>query len=290
VRFNNDEFAPLLIDILPAIRLLDINIVLPKSLEKLLRPKVSVKLERSQEAQGYIRLEELLSFNWQIAIGDTLISQEEFNKLLEKASRLFKFKGNYIYVSDADIEKLHKALTDKKPLNSYQLLQTALSEEYQGAPISLSDDVRSLINELTTNEAIPLPAGLNAELRPYQLRGYSWMYKNSRIGFGSIIADDMGLGKTIQVISVLLKYKEEKAINDKQKALVVVPTGLLINWQAEIERFAPSLSTHIFHGSNRNIKDFDADIMLTTYGILRSDVDLLKKQKWQIMVIDKHKT
>ncbi len=286
VRFNNDEFAPLLIDILPAIRLLDINIVLPKSLEKLLRPKVSVKLERSQEAQGYIRLDELLSFNWQIAIGDTLISQEEFNKLLEKASRLFKFKGDYIYVSDADIEKLHKALTDKKPLNSYQLLQTALSEEYQGAPISLSDDVRNLINELTTNETIPLPAGLNAELRPYQLRGYSWMYKNSRIGFGSIIADDMGLGKTIQVISVLLKYKEEKAINDKQKALVVVPTGLLINWQAEIERFAPSLSTHIFHGSNRNIKDFDADIMLTTYGILRSDVDLLKKQKWQIMVID----
>ncbi|MDD4148420.1 MAG: DEAD/DEAH box helicase [Bacteroidales bacterium] len=286
VRFNNKEFAPFLIDVLPAVRLLDINTVLPKSLEKLLRPRVSVKLEKNQESQGYIRLDDLLSFNWQVAIGDTLVSQEEFNQLLENASRLFKFKGNYIYVSDADIEKLHKALTETKPLDSYQLLQTALSEEYQGAPISLSDDVRVLINELTTNENIPLPAGLNAELRPYQLRGYSWMYKNSRIGFGSIIADDMGLGKTIQVISVLLKYKEEKAINDKHKALVVVPTGLLINWQLEIEKFAPSLSTHIYHGTSRNYKNFDADIMLTSYGILRSDADLLKKQKWQIMIID----
>jgi len=112
------------------------------------------------------------------------------------------------------------------------------------------------------------------------------MYRNSRIGFGSIIADDMGLGKTLQVIAILLKFKEEKAINEKHKALVIVPTGLLTNWQSEIEKFAPSLSSHIHHGTGRNLKEFKADVMLTTYGVVRSDADLLKKHKWQVMVID----
>lgn len=100
------------------------------------------------------------------------------------------------------------------------------------------------------------------------------------------IADDMGLGKTLQVISMILKLKEEGAIDQKHRALAVVPTGLLTNWKAEIEKFAPSISTHIFHGSALDIKQFDADLMLTTYGVLRSDHQLLRKQKWQIMVID----
>jgi len=286
ILFSNDEFAPFLMEILPAIRLLDIKIMLPKSLQELLHPKVSVKLKRNNESQGFVRLEQLLSFDWQVAIGDKVISPDEFNKLMKNASRLFKFKENYIYVSDAEVEKLHKIISDNKPLNSYQLLQTALSEEFDGAPILLTDEVRDMIHELTSDENIPLPQGLEAQLRPYQMRGYSWMYRNSRIGFGSIIADDMGLGKTLQVISILLKFKEENAINDKHKALVVMPTGLLTNWQAEIAKFAPSVTTHIFHGAGRELKQFDADVMLTTYGVLRSDADLLKKVKWQVMIID----
>ncbi|MDR2853762.1 MAG: DEAD/DEAH box helicase [Prevotellaceae bacterium] len=286
VRFNNSEFAPFLMEVLPAIRLLDIKIMLPKSLQELLHPKVSVKLKRTSEAQGYVRLDDLLSFDWQVAIGDNIISPEEFNRLIKNASRLFKFKENYIYVNDADIEKLHKVFTADKPLSSYQLLQTALAEEYEGAPVLLTNEVREMIQELTSTVDIPLPQGLNAQLRPYQQRGFSWLYRNSRIGFGSVIADDMGLGKTLQVISILLKFKEENAIDKKHKALVIVPTGLLTNWQAEIEKFAPALSSHIFHGAARDIKLFDADIMLTTYGVLRSDADLLKKQKWQVMIID----
>jgi len=284
--YNTTQFAPFLMEILPAIRLLDIKIMLPKSLQELLRPKASLKLKRSTDSLGFIRLEQLLSFDWQVAIGDILMSPKEFDKLMKNASRLFKFKENYIYVSDSEIEKLHKFFSDDKPLNSYQLLQTALSEEYEGAPILLTDEVQELIRELTSKEDIPLPQGLNAKLRPYQQRGYSWIYRNSRIGFGSILADDMGLGKTLQVISILLKFKEEKAINDTYKALVVVPTGLLTNWQAEIEKFAPSVSSHIFHGTSREFKHFDADVMLTTYGVLRSDADLLKKQKWQVLIID----
>jgi len=286
IRFTTSEFAPFLMDVLPAIRLLDIKILLPKSLQEILRPKVSVRLSKNDSEKGFISLDDLLSFKWQVAMGDTIISPDEFNRLLKNAARLFKFKENYIYVSDTDIEKLHKAFTSEKPLTPFQLLQTALAEEYEGAPVLLTGEVRELIDELTSTEAIPLPQGLVATLRPYQQRGFSWMYRNSKIGFGSVIADDMGLGKTLQVISILLKFKEEKALNEKHKALVVVPTGLLTNWKAEIEKFAPSLSAFIYHGTNREIKQFNSDVMLTTYGVLRSDFELLKKQKWQAMIID----
>jgi len=287
ILFDSKEFAPFLMEMLPAIRLLDIKTMLPKSLQELLRPKASVKLKRNEaESRAFIRLDDLLSFDWQVAIGDKVMTPEEYKKLIKNAAGLIKFKENYIYVDEADLEKLHRHFTQSKPLSAYQLLQTALCEEYEGAPVLLSDEVKKMIIELTSNENIPLPAGLNAQMRPYQLRGYSWMYRNSRIGFGSIIADDMGLGKTLQVISILLKFKEEKAINDKHKALVVVPTGLLTNWQSEIEKFAPSLSSHIHHGTGRDLRSFDADVMLTTYGVVRSDADLLKKHKWQVMIID----
>lgn len=286
IRYNLEEFSPFLMEILPAIRLLDIQVLLPKSLQNILKPKVSLKLKRKTESDSFIRLDDLLAFEWQVAIGKNMISPEEFKKLLSHANQLFRFKESFIYVSEAEVEKIFRHLRNNKPLSSYELLQAALSEEFEGAPILLTDEVKKLITELTSNEEISLPQGLNAEMRPYQHRGFSWMYKNSRIGFGSIIADDMGLGKTIQVISLLLKMKEEKALNKKQKALVVAPTGLLTNWQSEINKFAPDLTSHIFHGAARSLTLFNADIMLTSYGVLRSDVDLMKKQKWQIVVID----
>lgn len=286
IRYDIKDFAPFLMEMIPAIRLLDIRILLPKSLQNLLRPKASVRIKRKSEPNGTVRLDELLAFDWQVALGDTLLSPEEFAALMKNASGLLRFKENYIYVNEAEMGKLYKRFTENKPLNSYQLLQTALSEEYEGASVLLTDEVRKLISELASNKDIPLPKDLNATLRPYQIRGYSWMYCNSRIGFGSIIADDMGLGKTLQVISLLLKFKEEHTTKNRYKALVVVPTGLLTNWQTEINRFAPSMSSHIYHGQTRDLKTFDADVMLTSYGVLRSDNELLRKQKWQIMIID----
>ena len=286
IMFSNDEFASFMMDVLPAIKLLDIKVMMPKSLQSLLRPKISMKLKKNPNVKGYLNLHDLLSFEWQVAMGDTIISQEEFNKLLKNASRLFKFKENYIYVTDADIEKIQKAFATEKTVSHYHLLQAAFAEEYEGAPIVLTEELRNVIKKMSTTEEIPLPAELNAKLRPYQHRGFSWMYRNCQIGFGSIIADDMGLGKTLQVICILLKLKEEKTLDEKHKALVIAPTGLLTNWQTEIEKFAPTLSTYVFHGQSRDLKQFKADVMLTTYGVLRSDHATLKKEKWQVMIID----
>ena len=249
IDMDNNTFTPFLLQMIPALQLLDIDILLPKSLREILKPKASVKVKKKQ-GKSFLRLDHLLDFDWQVAIGDTLINEEEFKKLLKNSDGLIKHKSQYIYVSSEDLEKLHKHFSSEKQLSPFQLLRAVLSGDYLGAKISLTDEVRDLIKELNNFKKIPLPKGIVATLRPYQQRGYSWMYRNAQIGFGSVIADDMGLGKTLQVIATLLKYKEEGLLNDK-KALVVAPTGLLTNWQAEIEKFAPSLKTHIFHGTGR---------------------------------------
>ncbi|MFV7234261.1 SNF2-related protein [Flavobacterium sp. ZB4R12] len=283
---GNAVFTPFLMEMIPAIQLLDIDILLPKSLQEILKPKASLKIKRKTEGKSFITLGKLFDFDWQIAIGDTLMSEAEFNKLLKKSDGLLKYKSRYIYVNQNDLEKIHKHFTSTKELSAFEMLRAALSGEYQGATVGLTDDVRDLIDELTNFSEIELPKGINAQLRPYQHRGFSWMYRNAKIGFGSVLADDMGLGKTLQVITTLLKYKEDGLL-ENEKALVVAPTGLLTNWETEIEKFAPTLKTKIYHGGNRKLdKDDDFDVLISSYGIVRSDAKELKKKKWHSLVID----
>ena len=149
----------------------------------------------------------------------------------------------------------------------------------------MTSEVKRLLSFMKEGEPVALPENVCATLRPYQKRGYAWLYNNSRLGFGSILADDMGLGKTLQVITFLEKLREEGRLA-KRKALIVVPTSLLSNWQEEIARFAPLLTVFLYYGAKRDLADFHGDILLTTYGLLRSDQELLKKKKWEVFIID----
>ncbi len=283
---ENQVFTPFLMQIIPAIQLLDISVLLPKSLQEILKPKSSVKLKRKNEGKSFLRLDKLLDFEWQVAIGDTLMGEEEFKKLLEKSEGLIRFKTQYIYVEKEDLVKLHKHFSQSKEMSAFQMLRAALSGDYNGAKVAVTDEVRKLIEELSNFKEIPLPQKLNAKLRPYQERGFSWIYRNAQIGFGSVLADDMGLGKTLQVIATVLKFKEEGLL-ENEKVLVVSPTGLITNWQAEIQKFAPSLQTAIYHGTQRNLQKMEGyDVLLTSYGIARSDAEKLKKGKWHAVVID----
>ena len=289
IEFTMQTFPTFLLQVIPAMRLLGVSVIMPKALQTLIRPQISVKLKsKGKDSNGFLSMGDLLDFNWQVAVGNVFLSPEQFDRLLGHASGLLRFKEQYVYVDEAGMSKLQKVLNAPPKIKPGELLQAALCGEYKGAPVELTDEVRELIRQFTSQSVIPLPENINAKLRPYQERGFSWMYRNMKIGFGSIIADDMGLGKTLQVITLLAKMKEEGAM-DKKKALVVVPTGLLHNWQAEVKRFAPGLTTGVYHGTARDLKDVvckNADIILSTYGVVRSDADILKKQKWQVLVID----
>lgn len=286
IHYTNRSFVPFLFQIIPTIRILEAKVFIPKSLQNVIRPKASINLKRkSKSDKGFLNFSDLFAFDWEVALGDVSIPMQEFMQLQQKADELIKFKQSYIYTDADTLDKLRKSFEKMDKMSPAQLLQAALTEEYEGAPIRMSDEVRQLIDELRKEDAISLPTQLNATLRPYQTRGFAWMYRNMRIGFGSILADDMGLGKTLQAITLILKLKEEEKLQSKH-VLIIVPTGLLINWQSEISRFAPSLTTFVYHGGNRDLKKFNHDILLTTYGVLRSDSAKLKKQAWTLMFID----
>ena len=165
------------------------------------------------------------------------------------------------------------------------LLRVALAGDHEGAPVRLDARAQRLVQQLLDAGDAALPAGLRAELRPYQRRGYAWLWRNARAGLGSVIADDMGLGKTLQVIATLLKLKEDGAL-DGAPALVVVPTGLIANWQKELARFAPGLRVGTYHGANRELEGSRPDVLLTSYGVARSESAKLKTLAWRMVVVD----
>ncbi|TVP82245.1 MAG: hypothetical protein EA353_00705, partial [Puniceicoccaceae bacterium] len=131
------------------------------------------------------------------------------------------------------------------------------------------------------------PPRLRAELRDYQKVGLGWLRFLRETGMHGILADDMGLGKTLQTIACLLA--EHQAGGLDRPSLIVAPTSLLDNWQSEIERFAPDLTTRIYHGPDRQaVMDTlpDGAIVITTYAVLRNDVEVLKTQDWAYLIVD----
>ncbi|MEP7251226.1 MAG: SNF2-related protein [Ginsengibacter sp.] len=133
---------------------------------------------------------------------------------------------------------------------------------------------------------VDVPAGLQNRLRPYQVSGYHWLNYLNDVGWGGILADDMGLGKTVQALSMLSHYCEKEG---SLRALVVCPTTLIYNWENEIKKFTPSLTWYIHHGSMRarDAKDFEKyNVIITTYGTLRSDIQLMMKILFDYVVLD----
>lgn len=153
----------------------------------------------------------------------------------------------------------------------------------------VSEEIETYNKALSENQNIPeteVPAELNAILRDYQKQGLDWLNHLDNFNFGGCLADDMGLGKTLQIIAFILSQNKKVSQNTN---LVVVPTSLLFNWQAEVERFAPSLKILTHYGANRtkNTLHFAGhEIVLTTYGMLLSDIRFLKDFHFNYVFLD----
>ena len=290
LRYAARDFAQILLEKLPIIGLFGLRVLLPKSLSKILHPRLSLRLAEHPDrvfSNSLLSLQGMLKYDWQVAIGDQNLTPDEFLQLLKNTAGLVKIRGEYVYFDEKEMKALAEKLAKPPALSGPELLQIAFAEEYNGMHISLTPEVRRLMDELINTELMPLPTELQATLRPYQHRGYSWLVKNARIGFGSILADDMGLGKTLQVITTLLHLQQNGALHAGRQALVVAPTTLLTNWQREVARFAPTLRTFIYHGGARNLAASQAaDIVLTSYGVVRSDHAKLEKTDWLALIID----
>jgi SNF2 family DNA or RNA helicase len=205
-----------------------------------------------------------------IKIGDkTGVLPEEW---MSKHSELFA-------LTEFDGEKMK---VSKWHLNLVQdFLAVIETKDYNTAQLNTQ------LKKLKTIKAVkklPTPS-IKAELRPYQQVGYEWLNFIHKNKLGGILADDMGLGKTIQVIAFLNELYKTKA----KKTLIIVPTSLLSNWQNELDKFAPSLNYGILYGNNRDSEEIlskDHQILITTYGTMLKDLELLKSIKWESVILD----
>lgn len=135
-------------------------------------------------------------------------------------------------------------------------------------------NLRVLLDQFTGIPTAPLPKDLQAVLRPYQQQGVDWLSYLAQAGLGALLADDMGLGKTLQTLCAV-----------RGKTLVVAPTSVIHNWANEVARFRPTMRCCLFHGASRKL-DADADIVLTSYALLRIENDALCNIAWDTVVLD----
>ncbi|BDD11329.1 hypothetical protein FUAX_37610 [Fulvitalea axinellae] len=158
-------------------------------------------------------------------------------------------------------------------------------KESEVAKISMDRKLAKL-RDFSSIEDVDIPKKFEGELRPYQKAGYNWLNFLRKFRFGGCLADDMGLGKTVQTLALLQKTKEEGAEN---ASLLIMPTSLIYNWQAEARKFTPDLRVFTYTGTNR-VKDpeifKDYDLILTSYGIARLDIDILSKYYFNYAILD----
>lgn len=185
---------------------------------------------------------------------------------IEKLQRIFKEEdGNKVKVSFFDMPIVQDMIDEK-----------SFENDFMG-----SKDFFEGINKLA-EENIDYPK-LNATLRDYQKYGYKWLKYLTDNNLGACLADDMGLGKTLQAIALLTNLHEEK----KKKSMVIMPKSLIYNWENEIKRFSPKLKVGVYYGINRDFSLLKkVDIILTTYGTIRNDIENLLEQKFDLLVLD----
>jgi SNF2 family DNA or RNA helicase len=251
---------------------------LPKALARELKPRLVIKSKtEGASLVSYLDLDTLQEFEWQVAIGDDIITLKEFERLVKLKRSMVRFKDGFVKMEAQEFSRLLKKAKVSVP-NANDFLKA----HFSGDSV-LAFDARETINNIFKEHDYPIPVSLNAALRPYQVRGYNWVCSLLLSGFGCILADDMGLGKTIQSIAALLRLKDEGLLSNG--CLVVAPAALLNNWEKELCKFSPSLKVSRYHGSGRQF-DKKSDVFLTTYQTAVRDADKINKKTFSMLLVD----
>lgn len=239
----------------------------------------------------------LLTVQPKLVVDGMPLTQEDIQYLLSQTNGLAMLKGKWVEV---DHDRLQRLLEQMEELGGEETLFEALRKGLHAGNDTQQADVGSLVtngkwlsqllHKLRTPSAIrsaALPGSFQAELRPYQKNGYTWLDYMSKIGFGACLADDMGLGKTVQVLAYLEKMRTS---SKKARVLLVVPASLLGNWKKEAAKFAPLMEVHILHGRGaaalgRECKENKAFLTITTYG-MAARIKELTEVTWDAIILD----
>jgi non-specific serine/threonine protein kinase len=261
----------------------------------------SLKAGRINRATPTLRVHITSGIDWfdlktVVEFGDQQISLHDLRKAMKRGERYVKLAdGSIGQVPEEWLNKyrhlwdLAQATDEGFRLNDVHLplIDSLLDAD---ATIQTPPDLvkrRQRLRDFERIEPQPLPDGFVGELRPYQKHGFDWLHFLRDYKFGGILADDMGLGKTVQVLAYLLSQRE--LAGARNAALLVVPKSLIANWQREAQRFTPALRFLEYMGNFRS-KDTslfnEYDVVLTTYGTMLRDVEILHKYKFSHIILD----
>jgi len=241
----------------------------------------------------------LAGFRWEIALGDDTLSREEFEAILAANAPLVRWRDRWVRVDPGTAERIG-TLSGPGEVTLAEALALGLegdvgadwyTDEEDGEPVEVVADggVALLLERIRAacdHPPAPLtPDGFVGELRGYQRRGVAWLSGMGELGLGAVLADDMGLGKTIQLIAHLLQRSAGSA--EPGPFLIVCPTSVVGNWEREVRRFAPTMPVIRHHGADRRRElERPSGAVLTTYGTLRRDADLLASVEWDVVALD----
>jgi hypothetical protein len=240
--------------------------------------------------EGGFSAEGLQQFRWEAAIGDDSLSPAEFAEIVALKQPLVLWKGQWVRLDTEDLPKLVGLIGRTGQLAGAEALSVALAGDYDSAEfgaveVIVEGALRDLVDRLRdvspTRE--PYLRDIEATLRDYQCRGVAWLQSMSELGLGALLADDMGLGKTLQTIALLAGRDGDRP------HLVVCPTSVVGNWERELAKFAPYLPVTRHHGPERPTvaEDFKPGlVVVTSYGLLRRDAELLSQVGWDVVVLD----
>ncbi|MFM7149679.1 MAG: DEAD/DEAH box helicase, partial [Gemmataceae bacterium] len=243
-------------------------------------------------------LGQMLDFDWKIALGSEEMSLEELLELARAKMPLVKVRGQWVQVRADDLQAaialLERERAGKATLRDIVQMSLGGGEAPGGLPfagVKASGWIAEFLSQLEGQGAfteLPPPPGFQGTLRPYQIRGYSWLSFLRQWGLGACLADDMGLGKTIQTLAML----QRDWMTNQKPCLLICPTSVVANWKKEAERFTPDLPVLIHHGGRRTKGDaFSSQVkkvalVLSSYSLLHRDRDLFDQVKWSGIILD----
>ncbi|QES03517.1 DEAD/DEAH box helicase [Streptomyces venezuelae ATCC 10712] len=235
------------------------------------------------DGTAFFDSEELLRFNWQLALDGDPLTEREMDRLAEAHRPVVRLRDQWVVVDPDLVRKARKReLGLLEPVDALAVALTGTAEvdgeTVPAVPVGALAALRDRL--LAGPEDVQAPPGLTATLRDYQLRGLAWLDLMTSLGLGGCLADDMGLGKTVTLIALHLRRARTAP------TLVVCPASLLGNWQREVGKFAPGVPVRRFHGTDRDLDGTEGGFVLTTYGTLRTSAAELAGREWGMVVAD----
>jgi SNF2 family DNA or RNA helicase len=265
-----------------------------------LRAKGKSLSTTKDKAKSYFSYDNLVQYQYDLAIGGEKVSEKEWLELVKAKSPLVQFRGQWMHLDQDKMQQMLEFWKTQQIENPELSLidfmrMTAEGGEDLEVEFDRAQTLAEMLDKLHDKsqlEAIADPTQLQGTLREYQKRGVSWLSYLEQLGLNGCLADDMGLGKTVQVIARLVQEQEQADVPLKP-TLLIAPTSVVGNWRKEIEKFAPHLSAIVHHGTERarDVKEFQAmvsqnNVIITSFTLIRKDLKLIESVDWHRLVLD----